>query len=159
MSRKLKSVGFRTLLAVGICALQGCASSASSPPHGEDLTVSLSVSGGIAGVDWQFSIDGRTGRITGDRCNPAIGCDWEPGQTLATVSSQSVRLLADEFQRNGFFEGETKFGSECCDQFDFRLAYGENDFDRTVTGSSGRLPQNILDLITVVQGFVDDARD
>jgi hypothetical protein len=147
-----------TLMISGLLIASGCASSVADPTRGEDLRMVLAVSGGIAGVDWQFTIEGRTGEVIGDRCRANLGCDWEPGQRLALVARDGVRELADDFRKRGFFEGETKFGTECCDQFSFRLAYAENDFDRTVTGSSQRLPQNLLDLIEAVQEFVAEAR-
>ncbi len=146
-----------TLTMPGLLLATGCASPVADPP-GEDLRIVLAVSGGIAGVDWQFTIDGRTGEVIGDRCRANLGCDWEPGQRLALVAGDRVHELADAFRERGFFEGETEFGTECCDQFTFRLAYAENDFDRTVTGSSQRLPRDLLDLIDSVQDFVAEAR-
>ncbi|MDH3732216.1 MAG: hypothetical protein OEU54_01735 [Gemmatimonadota bacterium] len=150
---------WRLLTMLGTVVLAGACATTPTDPAGEDLRMVLAVSGGIAGVDWQVTIDALTGRVTGDRCRTNLGCDWGEGEILASVTPAQVRSLADEFQGSGFFEGETEYGTECCDQFDFRLSFGENDFDRTVTGSSGRLPSDILDLITLVQEFVDDVRD
>ena len=150
----------RRLTILTICCLiitSGCASP-TADSVGTDLRIVLAVSGGIAGIDWQFTIDGRTGHVIGDRCRANLGCDWAPGQELAVVADDGLRELADAFRERGFFEGETEFGTECCDQFMFRLAYADNDFDRTVSGSSQRLPQNLLDVIDAVQDFVAEAR-
>lgn len=153
----MRRIGFAALIAAACIVSAGC-SSTTEPPAGEDIHIILSVSGGIAGVDWQVTLDGLAGRLIGDRCRANLDCDWEDGEVLAVITSSDVRELGEEFARKGFFEGEASFGTQCCDQFDYRLTWMENDFDRTVTGSDGLLPQNIRDLIDEVRGFVEETR-
>lgn len=147
------------LLLCGLAALAAdrCAV-ATAPTSGGNVRIVLAVTGGLAGVDWQVTIDGRDGRITGDRCRDRVACDWEPGDLLATVSEEAVRGLADRFFETGFFRGDANHGTQCCDQFDYALTYRDSDDRRTVTGSDGTLPRAVRDLIGEVTAFVEEAR-
>lgn len=143
--------------ALALPAADRCAV-ATRPESGGNVRIVLAVSGGIAGVDWQVTIDGREGRIVGDRCSDVIACDWRPGAVLASVGDDAVRELAIRFFEAEFFRGEAEHGTECCDQFDYVLTYSDPDDERTVTGSDGTLPERIRALIGEVTRFVEDAR-
>jgi hypothetical protein len=155
--RKIRLGGSLTL-ALGLAAgAFGCSSTTESPTT-SPVRIILAVGGGFAGVDWQVTIDGETNRVIGDRCRAQLGCDWEAGQVLAVVENDDVRALVDAFVEHGFFIGDTDFGTECCDQFDYGLTFVDRDVERTVTGSDGSLPANIQQLISVVSTFLDAAR-
>jgi len=144
-------------LALTLFLVAGCGSP-TGPDSGDTVEIMLAVSGGIAGIDWQLTVNGAEGRIVGDRCAGQPGCDWTAGDILATFDATDLIGLATEFTRRGFFDGPADFGTECCDQFDYVLSYRDDDEDRTVTGSDARIPQNIRDLILLVEQFVSDAR-
>lgn len=145
-------------LAVAFAAFGGC-NSATGPDDGSTVEIALSVSGGIAGVDWQFTLSGADGQIIGNRCQGPVGCDWTDGELLATIDPADLMGLANEFIGRGFFDGPTDFGTECCDQFDYVLSYRDADDDRTVTGSEAKLPGNVRSLILLVEQFVSNARE
>lgn len=128
------------------------------PKSGDEVEITLAVSGGLAGVDWQYTIDGRSGRVTGDRCVGDAGCDWEAGQELATFDPHWLISLADEFFDRGFFRGPVNYGSVCCDFFDYVLTYRDDRHDRTLQGGGGSLPVEILGLIDLIEKFVDRVR-
>jgi hypothetical protein len=129
-----------------------------APDAADSIQITLAVSGGIAGVDWQYTLDGRQARILGDRCRDEVVCDWEPGDVLATIDLAGLEALGQEFFSRGFFDSPESYGTECCDQFDYRLTYVDSDDEWTVRGSDGTLPPNILSLVLLVQQFVSNAR-
>lgn len=129
-----------------------------APDGGGNVRIVLAVSGGLAGVDWQVTVDGRDGRVVGDRCRAGIACDWQPGEVLASVDDRAIRGLAHRFFEADFFRDDAEYGTECCDQFDYALTYRDSDDERTVTGSDGTLPERIRELIGDVIAFVEDAR-
>ncbi len=150
----------RVALTACLVALPGVdrCSVATAPRDGASVEIVLAVTGGIAPVDWQFTIDGPQGRIVGDRCRGHSACDWEPGEVLAPVSAGELAGLAGRFFEAKFFDGDAEYGSECCDQFDYALTYRDSDDARTVRGSDGTLPARVRDLIAEVRGFVESAR-
>lgn len=147
---------------VALCTLAALAVDrcvvATAPRSGGNVTIVLAVSGGFAGVDWQVTIDGPEGRIVGDRCRGGIACDWEPDELLVAVGDADVKDLADRFFDSEFFEGDSDYGTECCDQFEYTLSYRDSNDSRTVTGSDGTLPRSIRDLIADVTAFIEERR-
>jgi hypothetical protein len=140
------------------CGVQACGGP-TAPEHGEDVRIVLSVTGGFAGVDWQLTIDGRAGEIVGDRCGGGLDCDWAAGEVLSTIDGDGLLELARRFVDAGFLELRvTDFGTQCCDQFAYRLTYTDDDAHKTVLGSDGTLPSSVLDLIADVRGFVSASR-
>jgi hypothetical protein len=141
-----------------LCGAQGC-EGPTAPEETESVRIVLGVSGGIAGVNWQLTIDGGRAEIVGDRCRALLGCDWEAGEVLAATDATQLLELARRFHETGFLElSQTDFGTECCDQFSYELTYAEADDRRTVLGSDSTLPTSVLDLVGEVQQFVNEAR-
>jgi hypothetical protein len=141
-----------------LCGAQGC-EGPTAPEDTERVRIVLGVSGGIAGVDWQLTIDGGKAEIVGDRCLAGLGCDWEAGEVLAATDEPQLLELARRFLETGFLElSQTDFGTECCDQFTYELTYVDADNLNTVLGSDSTLPSSVLDLVGEVQQFVNDAR-
>jgi len=130
----------------------------SAPDGGETVQISLSVSGGIAGVNWGFTVDGPAGRIVGNTCDVPLACDWEDGDVLGAFDAADLADLAGNFLERGFFDGPADYGSECCDQFNYVLSYRDVDNDRSVRGSDGTIPQSLRSLILLVEQFVTNAR-
>lgn len=139
------------LLGVSAC---GESSTAASP---ESAVIVLATTGGFAGVDFQYTIDGPAGVVRGDRC--ANFCDWEDGDILAQVTAGEVEALAQMFDTEGFLQGDDEdFGVECCDFFHHVLTFSRGTETRTVSGSSDKLPPAVQVLVLEVGRFVDDAR-
>lgn len=150
----------RFTVVLGLIALVGADRCvvATAPVDAANVRIVLAVSGGIAGVDWQVTIDGAGGRVVGDRCRDRIACDWDPGDVLGSVTDAEVVGLADRFFEARFFSGDADHGVECCDQFEYALTYEDEDEGRTVTGSDGTLPDRIRELVAEVRAFVESAQ-
>lgn len=150
------------LLAALLPGLPGatCDGSPTLPDDAAEVRIRLAVTGGLAGVDWAYVVDGEDGLILGERCAGTVGCDWESGEVLAAVSPAEILALAREFVESGFPELEREdYGVECCDQFEYALTYRDGDEEKTVTGSDGTLPDEVLALADAVRRFVEEARD
>lgn len=127
-------------------------------PQPSDAVIGLDTSGGFAGVDFAFAVDGPAGVIRGVRC--VNFCDWEDGDVLATVSSAEVAALESRFDAIDFLAGDDQdFGVQCCDQFHYELTFSRSDASRTVMGSSEKLPAEILALIRDVEEWVASERE
>lgn len=152
--------GISTIPAIlALTGAQGCGAGSAAPERAEQVRIELAVSGGIAGTDWAITIDGARGLIIGERCRGPVGCDWSDGETLAAVDDAAVLALAGRFAEEGFFAlDRTDFGTECCDQFDYALAYVDEERERTVRGSDGTIPESVSRLVSAVRSFVADAR-
>lgn len=123
-----------------------------------EATISLSVSGGFAGVDWGVTIDGGRGTIIGDGCDRRLDCDWQPGETLGSFPDSALRELGALFAERGFLQLEADYGVECCDQFYYVLGYSDRERQHSVAGSEARLPRAASDLVSAVRQFVDRYR-
>ena len=156
-SRRRGAVAARSMLMILVTVAAGCRSGGTEPVDGEDVRISLARSGGIAGTDRQFTIDGASGVIIGDRCAPNSGCDWGPGEILAQVSEAAVTALAARLRDLGLFTGPSDFGVQCCDRFAWTIAYEDDDLRRTVTGDDGTLPERMLDVIAEIEAFFEAA--
>jgi hypothetical protein len=108
-----------TLLAsVGITACASDSPFAPVPP--EDVTITLSVSGGFAGVEYTVEVDGAAGAVQGVSC-VAI-CDFEPGQVLVALSREQVEALSRRLDQTGVMDLDGQdFGLECCDDFHYLI--------------------------------------
>ena len=127
-------------------------------PAPEELTVTLAVSGGFAGVNWAIRLDGAAGLLIGERCEGRLACYWEPGEALTTVSAERIADLAAEFSIRGFPElVDRDFGTECCDQFNYRLTFRSGVAATTVHGSDTTLPADVRELIDLVLQLIPDA--
>ncbi len=150
-----RGAGLFILLAV--LTAGGC-QEATAPTTGEQVVIVFSQSGGIAGMDLQFTIDGPRGRVVGDRCRGGHGCDWEPGEVLAQADGDRVLALARRFFAHGFFDARDEYGNDCCDQFFYEISYEDDDDRWAVSGSDATLPSQIHDLISDIRAFLDEVR-
>lgn len=138
------------LIAVLVSALSltsGCEGKSflNSGPEGE-LRITLEVSGGLAGVDYAFSMDGEDGVVLAERC--VSGCDFEEGDTLLVLTPRHVEDLAGMIADAGLLQLDREdYGTQCCDQFHYRLQYTDEARQRTVMGSSEALPEDIRNAI------------
>jgi hypothetical protein len=136
--------------------LAGCSSSTGPGPV-DEIEISLRVSGGIAYREYGYRIAGSSDEIVGLECQSL--CDWELGETLASVSSNEIRALATRFISDGFLEVEEEdYGEQCCDQLHYVLAYHDARSDKTVRGSSQAVPEAVNQLAIAVMRFVEEAR-
>jgi len=143
------------LFAVGLAS--ACNESATEPPR-SGAVIQLATSGGFAGVDFEFSIDGPAGVVRGVRC--VSFCDWEDGDILATVSAERIAELERKFDAANFLAGEDEdFGDECCDQFRYELNLTRREASRSIAGTSERLPPSLMALVRDIEVWVAEARE
>lgn len=147
----------RSVLFAALALSVACGASTIEPQPSETV-IGLATSGGFAGVDFAFAVDGPAGVIRGVRC--VSFCDWEDGDVLATVSSAEVADLESSFDAIDFLAGDDQdFGVQCCDQFHYELSFSRSEESRTVMGSSELLPAEILALIRDVEEWVASKRE
>ena len=118
-------------------------------PRVDEVYIELRVTGGFAGVDYTFAILGEEAELRGIEC--VHHCDFEPGETLASLTREQVGYYAEllEDAEVRLLDG-TDFGIECCDQFHYDLLYREGDFEATVRGTTGRLPEDLAEAIGAI---------
>jgi hypothetical protein len=126
---------------VATVALPGCSSSATGPEP-EDVVIEVHVTGGFAGVDYAYAIVGASSDLRGISCES--GCDFAPGDVLASVTPTQVTYYAGLLEDAGIhgLDG-TDFGQQCCDQFHYEVTYGDGQRVSTVSGSAGALPADL----------------
>ncbi len=142
------------LVSLGLLgSIQGCAEVASLVPGGEEMTVRLHVTGGIAAADYTVVLDGGTRVLVGESCT--LLCDFEPGEVLVSLSSEQVDYLWALFLEAGIhaLDGED-FGVQCCDQFHYDLEFEDAQGVSRVQGSSEALPEDLRTAVATLQGMV-----
>jgi hypothetical protein len=133
--------------------LTACASdSPFVPVPPEDVAITLSVSGGFAGVEYTIEVDGAAGAVRGVSC-VAI-CDFEAGQVLAALSREQVEALSRRLDQTGVMglDGQD-FGLECCDDFHFELTYARGDESSRVRGGGANYPQDLAVAVGLIHGL------
>ena len=117
------------------------------------MEIRLRVTGGLAGADYTVALDGNTGSLKGESCINL--CGFQPGETLQNLTSQQVAYIRGLFQNAGVLalDGED-FGTQCCDQFHFDLAYSDPSGRSRVKGSSEALPHDLSVALGVLHGMV-----
>ena len=129
-------------VAAGLLASVGCGSDDPVAPQVEHIYIEVQVSGGIAGVDYAYAVDGAESVARGITCTS--GCDFEPGEVIAQQTPAQVLYFADLLNDAGIVGHDgTDFGYECCDQFYYAIGYRDGDRESSVRGSSGALPHDL----------------
>ena len=112
------------------------------PPAHDQLTIVVETSGGIAGMDWQVTLDGSKREIRLDRCR---GCPW-PTATSRTLSEDEVREIARAFVEAGVRQSPRQdFGvcEGCADQFFHLIDYVDQTGRYTIVGDGPSLPASL----------------
>jgi hypothetical protein len=127
----------------------GCGSSGLGPEPTESVSIHLEVTGGLAGVDYAFTVDGSEGVVRGERC--VSGCDFLGGDVLLQISSDQIRNLSEMLLDAGLMQlDQSDYGTQCCDQFHYALEYRDDERERNVQGSSEALPGTIRSVLGVL---------
>jgi len=126
-----------------------CGSSGLGPEPTESVTIRLEVTGGLAGVDYAFTVDGSEGFVQGEIC--VSGCEFVAGDVLLHLSSDQIRNLSEMLLDAGLMQLERNdYGTQCCDQFHYALEYRDDARERSVRGSSEALPETIRAVLGVL---------
>ncbi|MEJ2204987.1 MAG: hypothetical protein P8170_12865, partial [Gemmatimonadota bacterium] len=143
-----------TLLAtLAASVLAGCYSPVSlGPVVPDEVDITLSVSGGIAGVQYAIAVDGAAGEVRGLMCSSF--CDFEPGAVLVPISPAQVAALGRRLEDAGVMDMDGRdFGQECCDDFHYELTYRRGERSATVRGGGARLPRNLASAVGLLHGL------
>ena len=157
MSRiMLTTYVLRSALVSSVLLAAGCGSSGLGPEPTESVRIHLEVTGGLAGVDYAFTVDGSEGVVQGERC--VSGCEFVAGDVLLRISPDQVGNLSEMLLNAGLMQlDRSDYGTECCDQFHYALEYRDDSRERSVRGSSEALPETIRAVLGVLhhlaQGF------
>jgi len=145
----------RSILPAALVALAtaGCYSPVSlGPVLPQDVTITLSVSGGFAGVHYAIVVDGAAGEVRGLECTAF--CDFEAGEVLLPVSAAQVEELARRLDEIGVMDLDGRdYGTECCDDFHYELTYQRGQRAATVRGGGARLPAALADAVGLLHGL------
>lgn len=134
-----------TLLAATLAACDG----ASTSPGLEDERIDVEVTGGIAAADYTYRVEG--GAVTGVACVRL--CDFRPGDTLLILTPAQGRALAAAVDASGLpsWTGPEDSGTQCCDQFHYRVTWSAAGRVRTFGGTDGLLPEPLRDVVRTLQ--------
>ncbi len=135
-------------------ALVGCYSpSTLGPVIPGDVTITLSVSGGFAGVQYAIEVDGASGVVRGLSCQAF--CDFEAGAVILPVSSAQVEALGRRLDEAGVMAMDGQdFGLQCCDDFHYQLTYRRGERTSRVTGGGASLPRGVAGAVGLLHGLV-----
>jgi hypothetical protein len=133
----------------------GCGGGPFEPIDPEDVTMTLSVSGGFAGMSHSFVVDGAALEIRGESCLARPWCDWDEGELLLPVSGAQVSDLAGRLERAGVLGRSGDYGSECCDQTYFDLTYRRGGREVRIQGTSSRMPADLAEAISHLSTLAD----
>jgi hypothetical protein len=146
------------LVAVTALGALICSACGSDPkePVAEDVYIEVHVTGGIAGADYTYAVDGAAHEARGISCVNL--CDFDPGDVLAHLSPAEVRHYSQMLLDGGIieFDGED-FGNPCCDQFYYTVVFAYGDREATVKGATTTLPAGlayaVMELDQLVHGI------
>lgn len=124
-----------------------------APADPEAVAITLGLTGGLAGADYSFRVDGARGEVRGVRC--VALCDFAPGDLLGTVSHGQVAYLAGLLDRAGAIGLDGRnFGQGCCDYSRIELRYDRGDRTARISGSEDRLPESLGDAVSAIAPLV-----
>ncbi|NJD20349.1 MAG: hypothetical protein FIA95_13855, partial [Gemmatimonadetes bacterium] len=143
MKHRLTTVAL--LLAAGATACDGAATA----PGADDERIDVEVTGGIAAADYAYRVE--SGAVTGVSCGRL--CDFAPGDTLLVLTPAQQRALAVAVDASGLpsWTGPEDSGTQCCDQFHYRVTWSSGGRVRTFGGTEGLLPEVLRDVVRALQ--------
>lgn len=115
-------------------------------PAARDVTIVAETSGGIAGMDWQVTLDGDAGEIRLDHCS---GCPWLDPEPRRLDDSE-IRAIARAFVEAGIRKApEQDFGTceGCADQFFHEIVFTDATGTYRVVGDGPSLPRAFEDAL------------
>lgn len=109
-----------------------------APVDPDEVTITLGVAGGFAGVSYTISVDGAEREVVGVSCESF--CSFVPGEVLLPLSAEQIAALAGALEEAGVMVWDGRdFGVECCDQFQYDLTYVRDGRSVHLVGGGGRL--------------------
>jgi len=142
-------------LAVAGLIFVACGSDPQEPVV-EDVYIEVHVTGGIAGADYTYAVDGAAYELRGISCLSA--CDFEAGEVLANLSPSQVRYYSDLMLSGGIIEHDGEdFGHPCCDQFYYELAFRYGDREARVKGATTTLPSGLAHAVAELGRIFDSS--
>lgn len=143
----------------------GCGSNSLEPSHfprpasygAGDVYIEVHMTGGIAGIDVVFAVDGSARLVRGISCGHL--CDFDPNAEILHLSAAQVVQLSGLLVDAGAFEADgTDFGVQCCDQFHYAVTFRIGDRESRFQGSSEVLPPALgsamATIVQLVEGTV-----
>lgn len=149
----LYAAGLAAAAALGLVA---CTASATGPIIESEATLELHVTGGIAGVDYRLSIDGRDRTV---RLTCSVGCNGPDGDVLALSQEQWQSLLGEVATTGLPTLGIRDYGGGCCDLFQFVLRFEDPSHVARVSGDDSTLPAALVRLAQRVVALKDGRLD
>lgn len=143
----------RTLIALAMSvALAGCdPTDLLGPVQPEEVTITLSVSGGIAGVQFGVVVDGAAGEA---RLSCSNFCAVGGGEAVIPLSPEQVGDLARRLDEVGVIAmGDRDFGNSCCDMFGVALTYQRGARSARLQGSQNLWPLELSSVIQLLSGL------
>ena len=141
------------LASISILLVSGCLSNSTGPADSEEARIRLHVTGGFAGVDYTFLMDGPAGTVVGESC--VAGCDFQAGEILQTLSRDQSAYLMGLFLEAGVHSmDDSDFGVQCCDQFHYDVTYEDGRGVSFFRGSSEALPGGLRDAVSRVHALL-----
>lgn len=139
---------------LGTLAVGGCDDVGPlAPVDPVEVTITLGVSGGFAGVSYAIAVDGAEREVVGVSCESF--CSFEPGDVLVPVSAEQIAALAGALEEADITAWDGRdFGAECCDRFQYELTYRSGERSVHLTGGGGRLPEDLARVIGRLHGLV-----
>ena len=137
---------FASLTVLAALALGACETEITGLSDGDTIVVRVDVAGGIAAADYTFEVQ-DDGAIVGIRCTHL--CDFTPGDTLGHLTPAQRDAVQAAVVASGLPSAgrPVNFGTECCDQFTYRVIYTSGSVVRSFTGSSEALPEPLRKLV------------
>lgn len=139
--RVIPGLAVLAVLAVGACDID-----VTTLADGESMVLRVDVTGGIAAADYTFELQ-DDGAILGIRCVSV--CDFLPGDTLGRLTPAQRDAVQAEVVASGLPDAgrPVDFGTDCCDQFRYRVIYTSGSVVRSFTGSSEAFPEPLRKLV------------
>lgn len=121
--------------------LFACGGNLLAPAEPEEVTVTLSVTGGFAGAGYGVVVDGAARQAL---VSCGLVCAVPETQTVLPISAALVGELASALDESGILSMDgADFGTECCDQFHVDLTYERGSRSAHVRGTESRLPPTL----------------
>jgi hypothetical protein len=141
----MRTIPFLAVLAL----LAACDVEITGLSDGEAMVLRVDVSGGIAAADYTFQVE-DDGSVLGLRC--VNMCDFVPGDTVARLTPAQRNAVRAEVVASGLPTAgrPVDFGTECCDQFTYRVIYTSGAAVRSFTGGVASFPEPLRRLVRML---------
>lgn len=139
----------KTLLLCALLGLAACDSSATNVVLGTPHSILVEVGGGIAAADYAYMVD-ADGAVVGVRCRSL--CDFAAGDTLHVLTELQTDALERRLSEAGAWalEGTHDYGVPCCDQFEYRLTFSDDEHQGVVRGTGESLPEELVAVVALL---------